>query len=371
MDFKFGKNSDDAAGVKQAVTGEKNRQTGLLVVLLMLVAGGGYMYFFTDLIKPAVEQKPAEPPAPQVVKKPLPAGTVPAAEKKDSVATPAPVAQTAPAAQPAKEPAKAAQEPVKPEPAKAAVVKPQAAAADAKAPKTAEALKQTAAAKPADGQKAAAASDRKPTAAEKKGAETSGVRKTAAAKPVAEKGKAAPAAAKSAAVQTKAAKAPKSAGKTAVAAKTAAGPWTVVVGSYLLEDAMAADLAKVRKAGLQAEVKPGGRKKTAMHRLLLAEYPDRAAAQAALDKLKKNTSDAFVMGQGGKYAVYAGSYLLERRAVSEKERLSAAGYALTIKSADVSIQAKSLTAGTFPDKKSADAAVARLKAEGLKAVPQN
>lgn len=369
MDFKFGKDADNSAGTKQAASGDKNRQTGLLLVLLMLVVGGGYLYFFTDLIKPQTEQKPAEPQAPQVVKKPLPAGTAPAVpEKKDGAAQPAAVAQVVPAAQPAKEQPKAAQEPVKPEPAKAAATgKPQPATVDAKAHKPAETPKSAAAAKPAAEQKAPAGSDKKTAAAGKKSPDTAGARKVADAKPAAEKGKPAAVAAKPAPAPVKSAEGVKPAGKATAVAKSSAGPWTVVVGSYMLEDAMAADLAKVRKAGLQAAVKPGDRKKTAMHRLFLAEYPDRATAQAALDKLKKNTSDAFVLGQGGKYAVYAGSYLLDSRAVSEKERLAAAGYGLTMKSAEVSIQSKSLTAGTFPDKKGAEAAVAKLKAEGLKA----
>lgn len=373
MDFKFGKDADSSAGTQKAASGDKNRQTGLLLVLLILVGVGGYLYFFTDLIKPQAEQKPAEP-APQVVKKPLPAGAVPAAtEKKDGAVPPATAAQAVSVAQPAKEQPKAAQEPVKPEPAKAAAAaKTQHAAADAKAQKPAESPKSAAAAKPADVQKAAVAGDKKTAVVDKKATTaTAGAKKVAEAKSAAEKVKPAAAAAKPATVPAKTAKAAKPASKAAAAAKSSAGPWTVVVGSYMLEDAMAADLARVRKAGLQAAVKPGDRKKAAMHRLFLAEYPDRASAQAALDKLKKNTSDAFVLGQGGKYAVYAGSYLLDSRAASEKERLAAAGYLLTMKNAEVPIQSKSLTAGTFTDKKAADAAVAKLKAEGLKATLQH
>jgi cell division protein FtsN len=83
--------------------------------------------------------------------------------------------------------------------------------------------------------------------------------------------------------------------------------------------------------------------------------------------LKQHTSDAFILEQGGKFAVYAGSYLLTERADSEKERLAAAGIKLTIKHAEVSIPAKYLTAGTFSDKKAADAAVKKLKGIGFKA----
>ena len=145
------------------------------------------------------------------------------------------------------------------------------------------------------------------------------------------------------------------------------GPWMVVVGSYVLEDAMASDLARVRGAGLEAAIKEGGRSKTAMNRLLAGEYPTRAEALKEVDTLKQHTSDAFILEQGGKFAVYAGSYLLTERIDFEKERLAAAGIKLTIKHADVYIPAKFLTAGTFSDKKAADAAVNKLKDIGFKA----
>lgn len=364
MDFKFGKDADNSAGTKQSASGEKNRQTALLLVLLALVGGGGYLYFFTDLIKPQTEQKPAEAPAPQAVRKPLPTGNAPAAapDKKDGVALPAAVAQAVPAAQPVKEQPKAA-----PEAAKAPVAKPQPAA-DVKAQKPAEPVKpaaaKPAAAKTAAEQKAPAAGDKKAVTADKKSAESAEPKNKAAVKPAT--------AANPAVIPAKSVKVAKTARKpAAVAAKESGGPWTVNVGNYMLEDAMAADLAKVRKAGLQAAVKPGARKKTAMHRLFLAEYPDRASAQASLDKLKKNTSDAFILGQGGKYAVYAGSYLLDSRAASEKDRLAAAGYVLTMKSAEVAIQSKSLTAGTFQDKKAAESVAAKLQAAGLKTTLQH
>jgi cell division septation protein DedD len=148
---------------------------------------------------------------------------------------------------------------------------------------------------------------------------------------------------------------------------TGKGSWTVVVGSYVLEDAMASDLARVRGAGLETDIKDGGRRKTGMNRLQAGEYPTRADAQKELNTLKPYTSDAFILEQGGKFAVYAGSYLLTERADSEKERLAAAGIKLTIKHAEVSIPAKCLTAGTFSDKKAADAAVKKLKDLGFKA----
>jgi cell division septation protein DedD len=145
------------------------------------------------------------------------------------------------------------------------------------------------------------------------------------------------------------------------------GRWTVLVGNYVLEEALATDLARVRKAGLEAYVMPGAQKKTHMNRLLLAQFTDRAAAQIELDKLKRHTSDAFVIDGAGTHTVYAGSYLLDARALSEKERLAAAGFNLTLKRADVPIPSKNLTAGSFAEKKAAEETLKKLQAAGVKA----
>jgi hypothetical protein len=149
---------------------------------------------------------------------------------------------------------------------------------------------------------------------------------------------------------------------------SSARSWVVVAGPYLLEEVLAHDLAKVRKAGVSATVQQSGRRKTPMHRLFLAQFRDRAAAQGELDKLKKITSDAFVLDHGGQHVVYAGSYLLNSRAASEKERLATAGFAVTVKLIDVSIPSKKLFVGTYRDKDAAEAAANKLKKAGLKNV---
>jgi cell division protein FtsN len=69
----------------------------------------------------------------------------------------------------------------------------------------------------------------------------------------------------------------------------------------------------------------------------------------------------------GMHIVYAGSYLLEARAASEKERLAAAGFILTVKRADVSIPTKNLTAGSFAEKSAADGVLKKLRSAGVKA----
>jgi cell division protein FtsN len=104
-----------------------------------------------------------------------------------------------------------------------------------------------------------------------------------------------------------------------------------------------------------------------MNRLMLAEYTDRESAQAELAKLKRLTSDAFIIDSAGMHVVYAGSYLLDSRAASEKERLAAAGFRLTVKRADVALPTKNLTAGSFADKGAAEAVLKKLRAADIKA----
>jgi cell division protein FtsN len=67
------------------------------------------------------------------------------------------------------------------------------------------------------------------------------------------------------------------------------------------------------------------------------------------------------------HSVYAGSYLLDSRASSEKERLAAAGFSLTLKRVDVSVPTKNLTAGSFTEKSAAEQALKKLRAADVKA----
>ena len=377
MDIKFSK---DPTGSQQVAGDNKGKQNVLLAVLLVLVGVFAYIYFFTGLIKPLPEQKAAEAPAAlQVAKQPLPATDgAPAkadagAAKKDAaapavkpvpvqappVAAPAPVAPAKPAVQ---EIAKAKEELKDSAEAQPSVKKPLPVVgkAGAKQPAPVEKTEPAAvASKPAPVEKKEpVANAGKPVpapAAEKKPAEVK--------KPVDK-----PAAAVTPVARVK--KAPQKPVKKEAAAPVklaGSGSWTVLVGNYVLEESMATDLARVRKAGQEAFIVPGARKKSHMNRLLLAEFTDRDSAQAELARLKRSTADAFMVDNAGMHVVYAGSYLLDARAASEKERLAAAGFKLTVKSADVSIPTKNLTAGSFAEKSAAEAVLKKLRASGVKA----
>lgn len=144
------------------------------------------------------------------------------------------------------------------------------------------------------------------------------------------------------------------------------GTWRVVMGPYLLEESMASDLTRVRKAGFSATIQNTGRRTAAMNRLFLGQFDDRAAAQAELEKLKRHTSDAFILEHGGKHAVYAGSYLLENRARSEKDRLAAAGFTLGLRRTDVAVPSRRLVTGVYRDRAAAEKVRKKLEAAGVK-----
>ena len=323
----------------------------LSIVLLMGICS-------CDLYKPQQDQKSAESSAQQVHKLPLPQRGAQAPTGDHPVA-PAVSKESGPDAGESAKPVQVAA------PVTAPVTKTM--------PAPSEATKKAAAVSPCEKKALPAHVDTKDQkkAATVKGESKSPQQVKKAQPPVAEK-KTAPAgeAAKSAVVVSKQVQREKPAVPSAKqnTQMEPARSWVVAAGPYLLEEVLAHDLAKVRKVGVSATVQQGGRRKTSMHRLFLAQFGDRAAAQGELDKLKKITSDAFVLDHAGKHDVYAGSYLLNSRAASEKERLAAAGFTVTVKQVDVAIPSKRLLVGTYRDKDAAEAAAKKLKNAGLKNV---
>jgi cell division septation protein DedD len=322
MDIKFSKDSGETP--QQEAPGEKKSQSALLLLLLILIGGFTYLYFFTALIKPQEVQKNTEAPAPpaQIVKMPLPprVGEPAKPDEKAARQTAVPVTATttsviavAPATKPAAVPVKPAPAKPKEEPKKAETVKP----ADKKPQPV-------------------------PVASKKSATTKDGKRKQASDGQAKPKG-------------------------VVITKKTGAESWSLIVGNYVLEEALSADMGRVRKAGFAPVVKPSARKKTTMKRLFVSEFNDRATAQPTLEKLKRLTSDAFVIEQGGRFTLYAGSYLQNESANSEKERLKAAGFTTTIKHTDIAIPSRSLSVGPFKSKKAADAALGRLRVAGIKA----
>ena len=313
MEFKFGNDNDEQEAAAPAPP--KKNQNALVLLLLLLVGGFVYIYFFSGLLKSEEKPSQAAVSSSPVVKMPLPA--------REGAAK---ITDAPPAGQ------KAAPIPVPPastQPAPAVVV----AKASPPAPVTPhEAIKKTEPVK----------------IVEKKPLPVPAVEKKA---PIIA---AAPAGDKAGGVEKK-------------AAASSKGTWFVLVGRYTLEEELSKDIGHVRKAGFEPVVTAGLRKQKNMSRLLFSETDNPADARVALDKLRGITSDGFIIEQGGRHAVYAGSYLLADRATAEKARLAAAGIAVTIKHARIALGTKSLSAGPFTSKKSAEAAVSALKKVGLKA----
>ncbi|OGU00285.1 MAG: hypothetical protein A2079_02085 [Geobacteraceae bacterium GWC2_48_7] len=348
MDFKINKDTGRKSTEKhQDEPAEKKNQTPQLLLLLLLLAGFGYVYFFTGVIKPLPESKTELPPPPQVVKKALPpreAAVTSDAQDKVKAAGDAQQSATPPVPQVASGEAakKDASPQVQPPPASPAkvqsAVKPEAVVSGDKKIIDPKEVKQK---QPEKKTSIVAAKKKEISAVTAQKTSSPSKKQELDKKP-------------ETVVKTK---------KTAT--MPAAASWTLIVGNYLLESEMAADMARVRKAGLEPSITAEKRIKAKVNRLYLGEYDERAAAQALLDKLKRQTADAFMLQQGEKFAVFAGSYLLEDRVAEERERLKAAGFSPTIKKVDVALPAKGLSAGIFSDKKSAEAARAKLIAAGL------
>jgi hypothetical protein len=143
------------------------------------------------------------------------------------------------------------------------------------------------------------------------------------------------------------------------------GPWTLVVGNYVIEEALVGDIAKVKAAGLNPGITTGQRKETSMSRLYYAEFKDKQAALEAVETMRKLAASPFSIQKGGKHQVFAGSYAMAGRAESEQQRLAASGVKVTIQKVQAMLPSKKLTAGTFTDRKAAEAALKKLKAAGV------
>ncbi|MRR06080.1 MAG: SPOR domain-containing protein [Deltaproteobacteria bacterium] len=153
------------------------------------------------------------------------------------------------------------------------------------------------------------------------------------------------------------------------AAKKQSDEFALVVGSYVLKSSLRADKAKLEKAGLQTFIVPGKMRSQPMNRLLVAEVASHEAALAELVKVKKASKDAFFLQENNKYAIYAGSYFADDRAVQEQERLRKLGFVPILKRSQAPVPSYSLTAGSFPTREAALKEAERLKKIGFTPYP--
>ncbi|AJE03457.1 SPOR domain-containing protein [Geobacter pickeringii] len=337
----------------------------LFLVLLLLVAVFGYLYYFTGLIKPREEAKAPEAVPPAQVKQPIP----PRPEQKPAETSTA--AKTGIEAEKKAEPAAAA----KPEEKKGEPAKP--VASNGK-PETAKSAKAEGTQPKKEGTKPVEVAKVVPSGEQKKNGAVSTENekgKGVAAEPSKKEAKKeAPSPEKKKAVATEKAGKAKIA-STAAAKKHAAakkpeskgtGEYTLRIGEYVVADAMERDKEKAQDSGFTPLVKQGPKKKEPMIRLYLGEFGDQESAKRELAKLHDATVEGFVLNEGGKYRVYAGSYFLHERAVKEQQRLTALGIKPTLKKASVSVPTLLLTAGKFSNREDAVKAAAKLRQKGLK-----
>ncbi|HEX8960514.1 MAG TPA: SPOR domain-containing protein [Geobacteraceae bacterium] len=329
-----------------------NTTRTLLLLLLLVVAAAGYLYYFTDLIRPKETAKPAPVQTAQV-KKPLPprpgqeAGPAkPEAAKPSEGATPA--AATPGATKPAGEnkPAPAAVPPAKPEPVKIAKAEPPVKQAPAAATEPAKAP-----AKPA------------PAPVKKEAAPGQAAKKEA----VPAKKESAPTkkAVKSANSAVKAEKTVAKAERPAVKVKR--GGYALLVGDFVPDPTFLAVQAKLKKCGIAPVRKSVLTAPEPMNRLFVAAFTDQDTAEAELQKLKQFTADAFLIADNGTYTLYAGSYFTEGRTASEMKRLNAKGVTPVIKKARLTIKVTRVTAGSYASPEEARKDALRLKKQGVSA----
>jgi cytoskeletal protein RodZ len=313
---------------------EKGSTTSILLLLLLFVAATvGYLYYFTDVIKP--KQETAKPSVAQSaqVKQPIPprpgqpgekeATTAKPGETKPPQGTPAPASASAPAkAQPEQKPAAV------PPPAKPAPVKTAQAVAPAKpAPPPA------AAPKPAPPAQAVAPKPAPPAQATKK--------KPAQAKPVQ--------------------KAQKPVGK------KKGGPYHLLIGDFVPDKTFKVVQAKLKKSGIAPVRKSDIKAAEPMNRLYVAEFADQTVAELELQKVRNLTADAFLVPEKDKYYLYAGSYFSSSRAASEQGKLKAKGVSSVIRKVQATIKMTRVTAGSYASPEDARKDIVRLKKQGIKA----
>ncbi|MBI5656434.1 MAG: SPOR domain-containing protein [Geobacter sp.] len=348
-------NHDEEQRVDSSQKGSSQKL--LLCVLAILLAVFGYLYFFTGLIKQHGGESPVPPPQAQQIKQPMPPRPDEQATKEQAVAAKETVPPVAPATAEKAAPAASKAAPKLPPPPAAKPAAAPAKPAEIKPKVAASAPMPQPAAKPVKAEKQAVPA--KPPAkavVEKAAPQPKKVAKAAAAKP-SEK-------------QVTAKEAKKVPEKGAAAKESQPGLFRLESGEILSARKADQVVAELKKAGFTSVEKKLNHEDHTMQRLFVAEYDDVQAARDEQQKLSKTADGVFVLPLNGKYQVYAGSYELEKRAASERDRLAAKGLQVTVRKASVKVPVYRITAKAKVKSK-ADEMAARLKKAGVGASVQS
>lgn len=319
MDIKFDKNSSSAEQQSECQR-DKRRQSSLLVLLLLLLGVVGYLYFFTNLIRPM--EPPPKPAAPaRVVKKPLPArasDTVATEDEKkaDKILDKTPAAEQS---------ATAAPKPV----------------ADSK--------------KEADAKAAVPVKKDQPAATRK----TADKPLQASAKPVAQKPVPTPQTAQPAKAAATVTKPVAKAAPPAPANQK--GPWLLVAGLYLFENKLAEDMARLKNAGFNPVVTAGPKRPITMYRLFFGSYLNREEAAQTVKSLQQLAGDGFMLAADGVFKVYAGSFAHQSGAISEQQNLAQSDVKTSVQKSEVMVASKKLTVGAFAERSAAESNLKKVR----------
>ena len=318
-----------------------NSTRTLLLALVLLIAGAGYLYFFTNIIRPDNGSPKPEQSSAVPEKKPLP----PRTEQQPSNGTPAKTVATPAQMNQTAKPVTAVTQAIHgPE------VKPSATAAPPAKQEPANTVKQVPTSKSVSTVAGAKALPQKAQPTDVKSS-------LPKAKP------AAPQSTKVTANSVKTQTAAKPAGKVE---KKIPGSYTLLVGDFVPDKTMAAALATLKKNGITSIKREVVTATEPMNRLLVGEYTDQDAALAELQKLKKLTTDAFIVAENDKFTVFAGSYFTADRLKSESARLSAHGVNTKVMTVHLKIKVTRIRAGSFASLENAKKAAHNLNGKRLK-----
>ncbi|ORJ57561.1 SPOR domain-containing protein [Geothermobacter hydrogeniphilus] len=153
--------------------------------------------------------------------------------------------------------------------------------------------------------------------------------------------------------------------KRAPAPARAVARYRVQVGAFLLKSNLHAAEKKVRQLGF-TPVLSEARKKSSMTRLKYGSFsPEEGRRKLA--ELKKIDADAFVLHEGDRLGVYAGSYLDLDKARHYADLLWEKGIHVDEVPVEVDVPLHRLSLGGFTDRESARAAAEKAKKAGLEA----
>ena len=141
----------------------------------------------------------------------------------------------------------------------------------------------------------------------------------------------------------------------------------MLVGDYVPDKMFEEVQAKLKKSGIVPVKMTAVTAPEPMKRLAVAQFTDQDTAEAELQKLKKLTSDAFLVADEGAYSLYAGSYFGDGMLRSEQRRLGSQGIKTVVKKVQVQIKVMRVSAGSYASSDEARKDVQRLKKLGLTA----